>query len=86
MPSQVSETIISITYHSETIASWLSSYTVTNLNHLTASGMGLLASCYSDDTERGKVMGMAIAGLSLGITGLKNNCVDVSLVIDYIWS
>ena len=35
--------------------------------------MGLLASCYSDDTERGKVMGLAVAGLSLGITGLKND-------------
>ena len=34
------------------------------------AGMGLLASCYSDDGERGKVMGLAIGGLCLGITGI----------------
>ena len=31
--------------------------------------MGLLAAIYTDDDERGKVMGIAIAGISLGIVG-----------------
>ena len=33
------------------------------------AGMGLLAASFSDDLERGKVMGIAIGGLSLGIVG-----------------
>ena len=31
--------------------------------------MSLLAATFSDDKERGKVMGIAISGLSLGIIG-----------------
>ena len=31
------------------------------------TGMGLLAAVFTDDEERGKVMGIAIGGISLGI-------------------
>ena len=33
------------------------------------TGMGLLASTFTDDSERGNVMGIAIGGISLGIIG-----------------
>ena len=32
--------------------------------------MGLLANTFSDDIQRGKAMGIGIAGLSVGITGM----------------
>ena len=41
------------------------------------AGMGLLAASFSDDLERGKVMGIAIGGLSLGIVGKSLGIVSV---------
>ena len=32
--------------------------------------MGLLAATYDDDEKRGKIMGIAIGGISMGIIGL----------------
>ena len=34
------------------------------------TGMGLLAATYDDDEKRGKIMGIAIGGISMGIIGL----------------
>lgn len=34
------------------------------------SGMGLLASVYTDDKERGHAIGIALGGLALGVLGI----------------
>lgn len=34
-------------------------------------GMGLLASVYTDDKERGHAIGIALGGLALGVLGIK---------------
>lgn len=33
------------------------------------SGLGMLASVYTDDYERGRAMGIALGGLALGVLG-----------------
>lgn len=33
-------------------------------------GMGLLASVYTDDKERGHAIGIALGGLALGVLGI----------------
>ena len=33
------------------------------------SGLGMLATFYSDDEERGRAMGVALGGLALGVMG-----------------
>lgn len=33
------------------------------------AGLGMLASVYPDDCERGKAMGIALGGLALGVLG-----------------
>lgn len=38
------------------------------------SGMGLLASVYTDDEERGQAIGVALGGLALGVLGIVNFC------------
>ena len=43
-----------------------SNYNNTNIK----IGMGLLAATYDDDEKRGKIMGIAIGGISMGIIGL----------------
>ena len=43
-----------------------SNYNNTNIK----IGMGLLAAAYDDDEKRGKIMGIAIGGISMGIIGL----------------
>lgn len=34
------------------------------------SGMGMLASVYTDDEERGHAIGIALGGLALGVLGM----------------
>lgn len=34
------------------------------------SGMGMLASVYTDDKERGHAIGIALGGLALGVLGM----------------
>lgn len=34
------------------------------------SGMGMLASVYTDDEERGQAIGIALGGLALGVLGM----------------
>lgn len=36
---------------------------------LSCVGMGMLASVYTDDEERGNAMGIALGGLALGVLG-----------------
>lgn len=36
------------------------------------SGLGMLASVYTDDYERGHAMGIALGGLALGVLGKWN--------------
>lgn len=33
-------------------------------------GMGMLASVYTDDEERGNAMGIALGGLAMGVLGM----------------
>lgn len=40
------------------------------VDHLsTRAGMGMLASVYTDDKERGNAMGIALGGLAMGVLG-----------------
>lgn len=40
------------------------------LTHAVCSGMGMLASVYTDDEERGHAIGIALGGLALGVLGM----------------
>lgn len=38
--------------------------------HCVFLGMGMLASVYTDDEERGHAIGIALGGLALGVLGM----------------
>lgn len=46
---------------------FLQSLAVTHV--FTRAGMGMLASVYTDDEERGNAMGIALGGLAMGVLG-----------------
>lgn len=39
------------------------------INWIFCLGMGMLASVYTDDEERGNAMGIALGGLAMGVLG-----------------
>ena len=42
----------------------------TFIRHLPRVGMGMLASVYTDDEERGNAIGIALGGLAMGVLGV----------------
>lgn len=54
-----------------------------SLHLLPSSGLGMLASVYTDDYERGRAMGIALGGLALGVLGKWHLAPDLG---SYGWS
>lgn len=44
-----------------------------NTLHFVLAGMGMVATYYPDDKERGNAMGIALGGLAMGVLGELQN-------------